>query len=67
MKHEEWLFERYRDALREYKLAQNHFSYCEPAFIDGAIDDLVYAEKNLNRIIKELRNGMGAKLLNNQE
>ena len=57
MNHEKWLVERYRQALRELRIAQNHFEYCGPAYIDGAIDDLNHAEKAFGRILKELRNG----------
>ena len=55
MNNEKLLLERYRQALRELSIAQNHFEYCESAFIDGAIDDLNHAEKALDRILKELR------------
>lgn len=57
MNHEKWLVERYRQALRELRIAQNHFEYCGPAYIDGAIDDLNHAEKAFGRILKELRDG----------
>ena len=67
MDYEKWVLERYRSALREYEIAQNHFSCCEPDFIDSAIDDLVHAEKALGRVLKELKHGMGTELLNNQE
>ena len=56
MNNEKWLLERYRQALRELTIAQNHFEYCGPAFISGAIDDLNHAEKTLARILKEIRN-----------
>ena len=62
MDYEKWLLERYRSALQDYEIAQNHFKYCGPAFIDCAIDNLVHAERELNRIVKELRNGMGTKV-----
>lgn len=55
MDHEKWLVERYRQALREFQIARNHFEYCGAAYIDGAIDDLNHAEKALDRILKELR------------
>ncbi len=55
MNNEKWLLERYRQALREITIAQNHFECCEPAYIDCAIDDLVHAEKALDRILKEMR------------
>ncbi len=55
MNNEKLLLERYRQALRELSIAQNHFEYCESAFICSAIDDLDYAEKTLDRILKELR------------
>lgn len=55
MTNEKLLLERYRQALRELSIAQNHFEFCEPAYIYGAIDDLDYAEKTLDRILKELR------------
>lgn len=56
MNNEKWLFERYRQALREITIAQNHFEFCEPDYIDCAIDDLVHAEKTSDRILKEIRN-----------
>lgn len=55
MGHEKWLVERYRRALREYEITQNHFEYCEPDFVGCAIDDLGHAERTLERILKELR------------
>lgn len=48
MNNEKWLFERYRQALREITIAQNHFEFCEPDYIDCAIDDLVHAEKTFD-------------------
>ena len=42
--------------LKELEIAWNHFEFCEPEFIDCAIDDLVHAEKAFNRILKEIRN-----------
>lgn len=65
MDHEKWLVERYRSALREYEIAQNHFEYCELAYVDYAIDDLIYAEKNFKRALKELRDGMDETVLKN--
>lgn len=56
MNNEKWLFERYRQALREITIAQNHFEFCESDYIDCAIDDLVHAEKAFDRILKEIRN-----------
>ena len=55
MNNEKLLLKRYRQALRELSIAQNHFEYCEPAFICYAIDDLDLAEKALNVILKEIR------------
>lgn len=57
MNHEKWLVERYRQALRELQVARNHFEYCGAAYIDGAIDDLNHAEKALERVLKEMRDG----------
>lgn len=57
MNHEKWLVERYRQALRELQVARNHFEHCGSAYIDGAIDDLNHAEKALERILKEMRDG----------
>ena len=57
MNHERLLVEKYRQALRELQIAQNHFKYCEPDYIDCAIDDLNNAEKNVRQILKELRYG----------
>ena len=57
MNHEKWLVERYRQALRELQVARNHFEYCGAAYIDGAIDDLNHAEKTLERVLKEMRDG----------
>lgn len=55
MNNEKWLLERYRQALRELAIAQNHFEHCGPTFISIAIDDLNHAEKTLDRILKEIR------------
>lgn len=57
MNHERLLVEKYRQALRELAIAQNHFKYCGATYIDCAIDDLNNAEKNVRRILKELRYG----------
>lgn len=57
MNHERLLVEKYRQALQELAIAQNNFEYCEFDYIDCAIDDLNNAEKNVRRILKELRYG----------
>ena len=57
MNHEKWMVERYRQALQELAIAQNHFKYCGATYIDCAIDDLNNAEKNVRQILKELRYG----------
>ena len=46
MNHERLLVEKYRQALQELAIAQNHFKYCGVTYIDCAIDDLNNAEKN---------------------
>ena len=56
MNHERLLVEKYRQALQELAIAQNHFKYCGVTYIDCAIDDLVHAEKAFDRILKEIRN-----------
>lgn len=57
MNHERLLVEKYRQALQELAIAQNHFEYCGATYIDCAIDDLNNAEKNVRQILKELRYG----------
>lgn len=57
MNHERLLVEKYRQALQELAIAQNHFKYCGTTYIDCAIDDLNNAEKNVRQILKELRYG----------
>lgn len=65
MNHEKTLLDKYRSALQDYKIARNHFENCEPDFVDSAIDDLIYAERNLDRVLKEIRNDMGTKVSDN--
>lgn len=67
MEYEKRLLERYRSALRERQIAENHFMYCEPAFIDSAVDGLIRAEGALARVLKEIRDGMGTEISGNQE
>lgn len=56
MNNEERIKSGFKGDLKELEIAWNHFEFCEPEFIDCAIDDLVHAEKAFDRILKEIRN-----------
>ena len=65
MNHEKTLLDKYQSALQGYKIARNHFENCESDFVDSAVDDLIHAEEDLVRILKEIRNDMGTKVSDN--
>ena len=56
MNNEERIRCRFRGDLEELEVAWNHFEFCEPEYIDRAIDDLRNAEEAFDRILKEIRN-----------
>lgn len=56
MNNEERIKSGFKGDLKELEIAWNHFEFCEPEFIDCAIDDLVHAKKAFDRILKEIRN-----------
>lgn len=56
MNNEERIKSGFKGDLKELEIAWNHFEFCEPEFIDCAIDNLVHAEKAFDRILKEIRN-----------
>ena len=47
--------EEYRQALRDFRNAENYFNVCEPGFIAYAIFNLCYAENRVSEILKEIR------------
>ena len=44
-----------RGDLEELKVAWNHFEFCEPEYIDRAIDDLQNAEEALSGTLRRAR------------
>ena len=55
MNHEERIKSGFKGDLKELEIAWNHFEFCEPEFIDRAIDDLRNAEEALSGILMRAR------------
>ena len=55
MNNEERIRCGFRGDLEELKVAWNHFEFCEPEYIDRAIDDLRNAEEALSRTLRRAR------------
>lgn len=52
MNHEERIKSGFKGDLKELEIAWNHFEFCEPEFIDCAIDNLRNAEEALSGILR---------------
>lgn len=55
MSHEERIKSGFKGDLKELEIAWNHFEFCEPEFIDCAIDNLRNAEEALSGILMRAR------------
>lgn len=55
MNHEERIKSGFKGDLKELEIAWNHFEFCEPKYIDRAIDDLRNAEETLSGILRRAR------------
>ena len=55
MSHEERIKSGFKGDLKELEIALNHFEFCEPEFIDCAIDNLRNAEEALSGILMRAR------------
>lgn len=55
MNHEERIKSGFKGDLKELEIAWNHFEFCEPEFIDCAIDNLRNAEEALSGILMRAR------------
>lgn len=55
MNHEERIKSGFKGDLEELKIAWNHFEFCEPEYIDRAIDDLRNAEEALSGTLRRAR------------
>lgn len=55
MNHEERIKSGLKGDLKELEIAWNHFEFCEPEFIDCAIDDLRNAEEALSGTLRRAR------------
>ena len=56
MNNEERIRCGFRGDLEELEVAWNHFEFCEPGYIDRAIDDLRNAEEALSGALRRARN-----------
>lgn len=52
MNHEERIKSGFKGDLKELEIAWNHFEFCEPEFIDRAIDNLRNAEEALSGTLR---------------
>lgn len=55
MNHEERIKSGFKGDLKELEIAWNHFEFCEPEYIDRAIDDLRNAEEALSGTVRRAR------------
>ena len=55
MSHEERIKSGFKGDLKELEIAWNHFEFCEPEFIDCAIDNLRNAEEALSGTLMRAR------------
>lgn len=55
MNNEERIKSGFKGDLKELEIAWNHFEFCEPEFIDCAIDNLRNAEEALSGILMRAR------------
>lgn len=55
MNYEERIKSGFKGDLKELEIAWNHFEFCEPEFIDRAIDNLRNAEEALSGILMRAR------------
>lgn len=55
MSHEERIKSGFKGNLKELEIAWNHFEFCEPEFIDCAIDNLRNAEEALSGTLMRAR------------
>lgn len=55
MNNEERIKSGFKGDLKELEIAWNHFEFCEPEFIDCAIDNLRNAEEVLSGILMRAR------------
>ena len=55
MNYEERIKSGFKGDLKELEIAWNHFEFCEPEFIDCAIDDLRNAEEALSGTLRRAR------------
>lgn len=55
MSHEERIKSGFKGDLKELEIAWNHFEFCEPEYIDRAIDDLRNAEEALSGTLRRAR------------
>lgn len=55
MNHEERIKSGFKGDLKELEIAWNHFEFCEPEFIDRAIDNLRNAEEALSGTLMRAR------------
>lgn len=55
MNYEERIKSGFKGDLKELEIAWNHFEFCEPKYIDRAIDDLRNAEEALSGILRRAR------------
>ena len=52
MNHDERIKSGFKGDLKELEIAWNHFEFCEPGYIDCAIDDLRNAEEALSGTLR---------------
>lgn len=55
MNHEGRIKSGFKGDLKELEIAWNHFEFCEPEYIDRAIDDLRNAEEALSGTLRRAR------------
>ena len=55
MKYDERIKSGLKGDLEELEVAWNHFKFCEPEYIDRAIDDLRNAEETLSGTLRSAR------------
>lgn len=55
MNNDERIKSGFKGDLEELEVAWNHFKFCEPEYIDRAIDDLRNAEEALSGTLRRIR------------
>ena len=58
MTNDERIKSGFKGDLEELEVAWNHFEFCEPEYIDRAIDDLRNAEEALSGTLRRARHEM---------